>query len=303
MRIEKILTRWAWLIEHLLDTPGLTRERIFEDWNNSALSDKGTMPYTKSTFFYDLEKIGLFCGLDIKAETKCTKSGYFINNPDSVYDYKLERWMLNILQTQLSVNRCQHLRRRFIVDDFPSENGMLRHIIKCMEENRQLKIIYRRYGKDPETHIISPYCIKTYRNRFYVLGRFDTGRFRIFSFDRILKATILSETFEMDPDFDAEEFFYYFYGVFISVQDKNPTTVTIRAREDAKYYYRDVPIHHTQREILDTPDYADFQVTLFPTNDFLGEITQQRGRLEVMAPENIRSIVHGSIQFMDSQYK
>ena len=77
MRIEKILTRWAWLIEHLLDTPGLTRERIFEDWNNSALSDKGTMPYTKSTFFYDLEKIGLFCGLDWRKRSMPTHSDRF----------------------------------------------------------------------------------------------------------------------------------------------------------------------------------------------------------------------------------
>lgn len=111
--------------------------------------------------------------------------GYFVTNSNGVFDYKIHRWLLSIIDTGFKVNRCTHLYDRFLTDEFPSENGRLKPIIEAMETDKKINIIYKPYNKETSTTKISPYCIKTYKHRFYVLGRLDSGHFRIYSFDRM----------------------------------------------------------------------------------------------------------------------
>ena len=287
MRIDDILKRWAWLLEKLKDQPGLTREQIMEDWQKSLISEEGALTYSKSTFFYDIERLANLCGLVIKAETKCTASGYYIHDIKG-FPYTVSRWIMNVLHTDLVILRFKHLYRRIIIDDFPSDAGILEAILKAMEKNRKVRILYQRFGGDESEYTIEPYCIKTYKRRYYVLGHCDSGRFRIFSLDRINDVTILQEEFIMDECFDAREFFNNFYGVFITTDDKEPTEITIRAHDDAKYYLQSVPLHHTQRLVCEGNGFADFCINIFPTKDFIGDILQQAGRLEIIAPKSVQ---------------
>lgn len=154
----------------------------------------------------------------------------------------------------------------------------------------------------PARRKISPYCIKTFKSRIYVLGRFDSGRFCIFSLDRIEDIEILDDSFEPYESFGARDFFAHCYGVFLPDEEASIESVTFRAYGDAKYYYRDIPMHPSQRELFDCEEYADFEVTLFATNDFVGDIIQQAGRLEIISPVHLRSKVAAIVCNMANQY-
>ena len=302
MKIEDIFLRRVWLIEYIQDHPGVSRKRLFEDWCRSYLSDFGELTFSRSTFCTEIEMIEKMFNIHIKYIQEGSQGGYYIVPSKSVYSYKLHQWMLGMMKTGLTVSKCIHLHDRFIIDDFPSEGGMLAPIVSAIEGNRKLRLIYHRYGKHPARRTISPYCIKTFKNRIYVLGRFDSGRICIFSLDRIEDIDILDDTFEVDESFDARDFFAHCYGVFLPDEDAKIETVMFRSYGDAKYYYRDVPLHRSQREIFDCEEYADFEVTLFVTNDFIGDIIQQAGRLEILSPAHLRSRVADIICNMASQY-
>jgi predicted DNA-binding transcriptional regulator YafY len=118
------------------------------------------------------------------------------------------------------------------------------------------------------------------------LGRFDDGGFAMFSFDRMEDITAIDETFKMDPDFDATEFFGECYGVVIG-DGSQPVRVVLRAFGMERYYLRDLPLHHTQKELRcdEQQDFADFELNLRPTTDFKGQLLSRGAWLKVLEPQ------------------
>ena len=86
-------------------------------------------------------------------------------------------------------------------------------------------------------------------------------------------------------------------------EDMKPCTIIIRAKGDARYYLADVPLHHSQRLMKVKEDYADFSLTLYPTNDFIGDILQQQTRLEIMSPAWLREKMKEITERMAATYK
>ena len=64
---------------------------------------------------------------------------------------------------------------------------MLETVIKAMKESRKLSFSYQKYGKQqPDAdREVSPYCVKLFRQRWYVLGPIANGEMRLFSLDRM----------------------------------------------------------------------------------------------------------------------
>lgn len=302
MTTDDIFYRRAWLIDHVKSHPGIHLDQIISDWNRSPLSEKGQLQFGRSTFYADIDKIDRMFGIHIRAHLDNGSSAFFVSNSSEIFEHRLHRWLLSIISTGVKVSKCTHLYDRFLTEEFPSENGRLRPLIDAMEEGRKVNLFYKPYEKDAAIHKISPYCIKTYKHRFYVLGLSDSGHFRVFSFDRIQNIESTDECFTVSEDFDAESFFFYYYGVFITTSDEFPSDIIIRAYNDEWLYLKDVPLHHTQHLVNLGDRYADYCITIYPTNDFIGDIIQQAGRLEILSPAPQRMKVAGITRRMASQY-
>jgi len=119
-----------------------------------------------------------------------------------------------------------------------------------------------------------------------LLGRFDDGGFAMFSFDRMEDIVASEENFKMDSDFDASEFFGECYGVVIGDGSK-PERIALRAYGMERFYLRDLPLHHTQKEIQcdEKQDFADFELVVRPTTDFKGQLLSRGAWLKVLEPQ------------------
>jgi predicted DNA-binding transcriptional regulator YafY len=165
---------------------------------------------------------------------------------------------------------------------------MLELVIKAMKEGRKLSFSYQKYGKqqpDPNREV-SPYCVKLFTQRWYVLGPIDNGEMRLFSLDRMGEVTIRKEKFKMDKNFDAITYFSESYGVMVDNRVKMERIV-LRAYGLEPYYLRDLPLHHSQREIQTTDEYCDFELKLKPTPDFKGKLLQRGEWIEVLEPQSL----------------
>ena len=49
-----------------------------------------------------------------------------------------------------------------------------------------------------------------------------------------------------------------------------------------------LPLHHSQREELRTPEYSEFSFFIAITYDFIQELRKQGSNLEVLEPEQLR---------------
>ena len=112
------------------------------------------------------------------------------------------------------------------------------------------------------------------------------GGFAMFSFDRMEHMTLTDETFKMDKDFDAGQFFGECYGVVIG-DGSEPVRIVLRAYGKERYYLRDLPLHHTQKEIqsADEQNFTNFELFLRPTTDFKGKLLSRGAWLKVLEPQ------------------
>lgn len=110
------------------------------------------------------------------------------------------------------------------------------------------------------------------------------------------------EKFTYRKDFDPQGYFKDSFGI---VCNKNVPVqrVVIRAFGDQMYYYRDLPLHHSQKELQSTDEYTDFEVTLRPTEDFYSPLLSRGPYIKVLEPkwlaDEIKSMLSSAAKLYD----
>jgi hypothetical protein len=100
------------------------------------------------------------------------------------------------------------------------------------------------------------------------------------------KVELLDTKFKLDENFEATEFFSDSYGIVMD--DKiGSQRIVLRAYGFEPYYLRDLPLHHSQREITTTEEYSDFELNLKPTADFKAQLMSRGQWIEILEPQSL----------------
>ncbi len=295
------LQKYTWLIDTIRRAGKISHKDLSDLWQREKnLSD--CRPLHRATFNRWRDAIYEQFAIDIQ----CQKVGgylYYIANPENIDDDKLRKWMLDSFAVGNTIGENLSLKERIIIDEIPSGRDHLTTILAAMKENHVVEITFQPFQKSRSfTFPIEPYCVKLFENRWYVLAHnIRYGDVRLYGLDRIEHAEILDETFRLPKGFDAEEFFSTTFGIIRS-GDK-PERIVIRAYEDHKHYLKSLPLHHSQRLIEDCDDYADFELFLAPSYDFVMKLLQAGAMVEVVSPSSLRKTMKGWISDMYDLYK
>lgn len=297
------IRRYAWVVDFLMRRKSATIQQINEAWLRSPLAENDKEAPSRKLWYRCFEHIAIIYGILIDADKRGERSRWRITNPEAIHQHDIEKWMLACVSYRNLIEECLDLHHRIDIESFPSENNRLRPIVRAMRESVLLEIGYRKYGCDDIKFFrVAPYFIKTYKHRFYVLCQSGTGLFCMFSLDRIVNISTTTEKFVFPQDFTVHDFFAHSYGVMLPPKGMEVEEIIVRARGDEQCYLRDVPLHKTQVELEAHEDYTDFMVSIYPTNDFIGDILQQQTRLEIIKPEWLRSKVKSCIEKMRLLY-
>ena len=104
------------------------------------------------------------------------------------------------------------------------------------------------------------------------------------SFDRIQSLEITSDKFELSEDFDAATWFKDCYGI-VRNDEFDLTPVRIRAFGREVFYMRDLPLHHSQKEVATEEGYSDFELEIRPTADFFTPLLSRGAQIKVLEPK------------------
>ena len=96
--------------------------------------------------------------------------------------------------------------------------------------------------------------------------------------------SVSAEKFTLVKGFDAAEYFSECFGI-VSEVNAPAESIVIRAFDNERYFLRDLPLHHTQREIGTTDEYSDFEIVMRPTFDFSAHILSRGIMLKVIEPQ------------------
>ena len=296
------LQKYTWLIVTIRRAGKITHKELSDKWErNKDLSD--CRPLHRATFnrwrdaiyeqfsiFIDCQKVGGYL--------------YFIANPEDIDDDKLKKWMLDSFAVGNLIGENLSLKGRIIVNEIPSGRDHLTTIIETMKENRVVKITYRSFRKQhSSTFPIEPYCVKLFENRWYVLAlNVDYGELRLYGLDRVENIELTDDTFKLPKDYDPGSFFSTAYGIVVDPEIK-AERIVIRANEEHKHYMKSLPLHHSQRLIEDCGDYADFELYLAPTYDFVMKLLHVGAMIEVIKPASLRKTMKDWTADMHALYK
>ena len=300
MKTPELFKEYIWLVNTIHQAGHISLNDINEKWLQTDMSQGIEM--ARSTFNRHRVAIEDIFGIIID----CKRRGgyrYYIGNEDVLREDTIQNWMLSTLSVSNVVFESLSLQDRILLETIPAAGTILTEIVEAMRKNLRAIIQYRKYGTETTKEVkIEPYCIKLYHRRWYVLAHQEEDEFRVYSFDRILDISITEETFSILKDFDASEYFWECFGI-VKDNDTPLQRVIIRAFGKERYYMRDLPFHHSQKVVSEGKEYADFELWLRPTLDFMGHLLSRSSQIKVLQPQwladKVRQMLEDTIHRYD----
>jgi len=271
-------------VKTIHEAGGITLAEINERWKQTGLSGGSAM--SRTTFYRHKYAIEDIFGIIIDCD-KRNGNRYFIGNAEVLSGNSIQNWILTTISVSNVVSESKSLYNRILLEKIPSGDEALQQIIKAMQESRKLCITYRRYSApESKDFTVEPYCVKLFRQRWYVLGRLLNGFLSTFSLDRMEGVRLLDEKFRMPDDFDAESYFKDSYGI-VTADNLAAERIVLRAYGKERFYLRDLPLHASQRELATAEEHTDYELHLKPTDDFKAKLMSRGQWLEVLEPQSL----------------
>lgn len=302
MAASELFSRYIWLVDLIYSSGGITRNEINRRWAHSSLNNDKEDAIPERTFHRHKEAIKDLFGIDII----CDRGGnriYRIANSEEIKRGSARAWLLNTFSVSTLVKESEQIRHRILFEEIPSGQRFLTPIIEAMRSNQTIHITYCSFrDTDRHTALLEPYCVKVFKQHWYVLARRVTdGQIRIYALDRILDLQPTEHFFNLPENFDANPYFHDVIGVIIG-DGSRPEHIEIAVYDGQQHYLRSLPLHHTQQETA-YPDHSVFTYYLRPTFDFKQELLRYGASIEVLRPQWLRTEIAAIARAMTSRYQ
>jgi len=282
----KLFNKYIWLADLIYASGKISFKDIEKSWLRASINDTGEEHLPLRTFHRWRQEIEDLFRLNIECEKSTNK--YFIANAEEIESNKTQRWLLNTFSVTNLINENQKIQDRILLEDMPSDARFLTPIMDALRNERVLQVTYKKFSDAaPHTFMMEPYCVKTFKLRWYMVGKSSDhpDEIRVYSLDRIQEMSVTDTPYSIPEDFDAKEYFKDYYGVWTGPETAEHIVVQLTAA--AANYVRSLPLHHTQKEIEQTNEYSVFEFNVAPTYDFIQELRTHGSNLKVIKPKSL----------------
>ena len=283
MRPATIFREYIWLVSTIRRAGKITFSALNDKWVATEMS--GGLPMPRSTFNRHRDAILDMFGIIIDCDKKDGYS-YHIANAEALNEDTIQNWMFSTLSVNNVLAESKEVHHRILLERIPSNGEQLHRFIDAMKQSVRIILRYRRYGPEESSLMfVEPYFVKLFNKRWYAVVRHpDDGGLFTLAFDRILSLEFTDTPFEYDTGFVPANWFRDCYGI---VNDHHVPIekVVIRAYGREPHYLRDLPLHHSQRELNATDEHTDFELTLRPTADFITPLLSRGAAICVLSPQ------------------
>ena len=297
---KNYFNRYVWLIDVISRYGHITKRDIDDLWCASSLNENHEKGIPERTFHNHREAILDTFGIEIGFDRG---RGYYIVNSDDLDGDSIRSWLLESVSLSNLLRESADMRSRILFEKVPSSSKWLSVIVYAMRDGKALEMTYQSFKcTEPTTFETHPYCLKIFRQRWYMLAR-TVGKeeLRIYSLDRIIDIKVLDKALELPAGFDAADFFSDYFGIIIG-HNVQPSIMEIKAMAEQAKYLETLPLHPSQTVVETTPDYTVFRYCLVPTFDLKQEILSRGSTLEVLSPDWFRKEIIDELLKTLSQY-
>ena len=295
---QDLVRRHIWLIDTLDKYGKLTRKEISRLWQDSYLSDGNPLP--ERTFHHHRRSIEQNFHITIS----CNSAGeYSIDETESAKEVAFCRFLLNSFVVNDTLVEMPEVSRYIMVEDIPSSREFLPKVLEAIKRKVKLVFSYQGFNRSlPDRNIrFLPFFAKLYKQRWYMIGiKESLGKVRTYALDRVIDMRLLNEECDRPDDVSPEDFFENCLGV---TQSKAPVrTIRLKVNYKQAKYFRALPLHHSQEEIISGPEYSIFTYKLKINYELIHEILSFGSFVTVEAPTELKVQVMNEMQRMIANY-
>ena len=232
--ISTTFNRYIWLVNTLIQAGRLTYEEISHKWEHSSLGDGNPLPLR--TFHMHRRAVEELFQIDILCDAS-DGYRYYIEDLSSLRKDKTRQWLLNSFSTAHLVTEGKQLKERILLEEIPKGTEYLQSLIDAMKQNLTTEITYQPFYKTESTlYHVCPYCLKAYRQRWYILGYCkELKSIRHFSLDRIQHLNITEKHFDYPSDFSPEAYYTDSIGIWVNPKRLSYAPTAYKATTCAPY--------------------------------------------------------------------
>lgn len=290
---------YIWLLNTIARGP-ISRAAIDEKWAHSSVNEYKQDYLPESNFHRWKTTVELLFEVKIKCNGN---NEYYIEEATDLRNADLRLRLLNLMSMDSLLKDSKELSDQILFEPIPSGEKFLAPIIEALRDKTAIKMTYQGFTKDyPATFIVEPYCLKMFKQRWYMLAH-SVGRDKtlIYSLDRVHALEPTTQKYQLPKDFDAEFYFRNVYGV--SGMEDQPQEVEIKIEAYQANFLRSLPLHPSQTEIERQEQYSIFRYNLVPAFEFKQELRKHGSVLEVLKPQWLRDEFRKDIEYQLSKYQ
>ena len=162
--------------------------------------------------------------------------------------------------------------------------------------NKQvIKISYQHFTQGEKVHIMHPYYLKQYNNRWFLFGITEQNKEVLtnLALDRIANIELADTPYIPNTSFDFEEYFDDVVGVSVP-RSGEPEKVVLKISEKQYPYIKTKPLHPSQAEL--DKDNRIIQLDVFLTWELESLILSYGDDIEVIEPISLRERIQKRVK-------
>lgn len=167
---------------------------------------------------------------------------------------------------------------------FFSGSNLIQPILNAIKNRETVSFLYRKFDSDEyKKHILHPYLLKEYRNRWYLIGMNEKNGFiNTFGLDRIKAVDKSKISFRFHTSFSPKNYFKHAFG--ITTFDGEPEEIVLSFNHIQKAYILSQPLHETQEIIAETPESLVVKLQVGITIELIMSILSFGENVQVLKP-------------------
>jgi predicted DNA-binding transcriptional regulator YafY len=299
MAQREVTTRHHLIMNKLRTAKRVTFEEIADYLSRESEIQDYDFNISQRTFQRDILDIGSIYGIYIKYDF----SGKFYYIDEAFEPEFNDRFfesfdIYNALKVNEKVRKYIYLEKRHA-----KGTEHLYNLLHAIKNRLQISFSYQKYDKEQsEKRDVKPLALKEFKYRWYLVARdkYD-DRVKTYALDRMADLEVSKLNFPEDADFDMDAIQKHCFGIIMPLDEK-PQKVVLSFEPFQGKYIKSLPLHETQKILIDNEQELRISLNIYLTYDFKMELLSHGDSVKVVEPEWFAEEMRGSYRAALEQY-
>ena len=301
MSKKQFLKRYS-LIINKLRKKASSFEEIQKYLADQSINDDENYEISIRTFQREIKEIASTHGIEINYNRSQRVYEIVYDGNEERNERLMESFEI-IDALKISSNLSNHL---ILEKRKPLGTNNMNYLIRSIKNRNEITFSHTKYWDEEQgttQRKVQPLALKEARYRWYLIAKdLNDNRVKTFGLDRISNLEITNLKFVLPENINPEETFRHSFGI-INGDNKEPQKIILSFSFEQGKYIKSLPLHHSQKELINNEEEYRIELLLHPTYDFVMELMSIGTEVKILEPENLKKEMIKKLKATLKQYE